>query len=172
MRLVGTPSLPSTSTPSHTPQVLGEASPRGWRQKRRKHGLVMSSARTQQTSSSAIVCPRLKQPTQAQTQSQVRPADTQPTTRTLLNSNSGPRFPHPDYPDPSPGPGEPRTPPSKRQTRAPTSWSNPCIPACSSAWAVRHKPSHSSTEAQPELNTIRNCTLLQAMAISRVRVHR
>lgn len=93
--------------PLSHPQVLGEASPRGWRQKRRKHGLVMSSARTQQTRSSAIVCPRLKQPTQAQTQSQVRPADTQPTTRTLLNSNSGPKFPHPDYPDPSPGPGEP-----------------------------------------------------------------
>lgn len=60
-----------------------------------------------------------------------------------------------------------RDPTQGERTRAPIFWSNPCIPACSSAWAVRHKPSHSSTEPQPELNTIRKCALLQAMAISR-----
>lgn len=52
----------------------------------KRDGLVMSPARAQQTSSSAIVFSRLKQPTQAQTQSQMRPANTQPTTPTQLNS--------------------------------------------------------------------------------------
>lgn len=88
--------VPSLSTPMpHRTQDLT------WRRQvpaggGQRDGLVMPSARAQQPSSWAIVCPRLKQPTQAQTQSQTRPADTQPTpTQTQLKAQG--RSSHPTF---------------------------------------------------------------------------
>lgn len=159
-----------TDTPTATPQVLGRASPCGWRQERRAHGLVMPSARPQQTSSSAIVCPRLKQPTQAQTQSQNAAGRhstyclPEPYWSTQLRDQTqdpGQAFSS-DCPDASPIlQGEPRTPPSRRQTF-------PCGPL---AWTVWHKPSNSTTIRYASVYIYHNTHLLQATAISGMCAH-
>lgn len=82
LRLDQVTSLLSATAPTPLKSLDGKSP----RMAARRDGLVMSPARAQQTSRSAIVFSRLKQPTQTQAQSQMRPVNTQPTTPTQLNS--------------------------------------------------------------------------------------
>lgn len=130
--LAQVPSPLSMPTPTHHKCLEGKSP----RMAAREMGLSCHQPEHRQTSSPAIVCSRLKQPTQAQTQSQTRPADTQPTRTHPIRRQEGRGYPTRgtdvqtqlptqvlsfDCPDPSPGPGQPRTPLSERQTYASSS---------------------------------------------------
>jgi hypothetical protein len=184
MRLARVPSPPlSTSTPTHTPSPWEGNSPRMAAKETSTWAcrVISQTARAQQTSSSAIVCPRPKAKTADSDLDSVADAagrhstyllPTYPNPMCLPNSgsqwpNPGPRSSHPTVEIQAQlaqvrgGPGRHQ---AGGKTRALIFWSNPCIPACSSALPG---PSGTGPATHPEnltLNSTRYDTQVRTAA--------